>query len=216
MAIVRKGETLSGTVGQVVLYEIYGKKAMRTLPTGVRKINSAKVKKAQGNFAFVMSLMQKFKEHITLGYGESAYRRSAFQEAMSANLDNYNNALREQKAEGLSWLTLSKGRLSGAGELQAELTAANRLTLTWQGTQPDLAYRDDDLVMLSVATYDKAYTHVNPHAADRRDGVLTLDIPAEATGKDLYAFITFRKAEGKGKIFTVSNSQGIVITAQGN
>ncbi|MFA6949865.1 MAG: DUF6266 family protein [Lentimicrobiaceae bacterium] len=211
MAIVRKGETLSGTVGQVVLYEIYGKKAMRTLPTGVRKINSTKVKKAQSNFAFVMSLMQMFKEHITIGYGEAAYRRSAFQEAMSANLANYNNALREQKAEGLAWLTLSKGRLSGAGELHAELNIPNRLTIIWQDTQPDLAFRDDDIVMLSVATTDKAYSHVNTHAATRRDGIIELDLPAEAVGKELYAFITFKRAEGKGKIFTVSNSQGVMI-----
>jgi len=67
-----------------------------------------------------------------------------------------------------------------------------------------------NIVMLSVATTDKAYSHVNTHAATRRDGTILLDLPAEAIGKELYAFITFKRAEGKGKIFTVSNSQWIV------
>ncbi|MFA6950357.1 MAG: hypothetical protein WCQ70_06710 [Lentimicrobiaceae bacterium] len=64
--------------------------------------------------------------------------------------------------------------------------------------------------MLSVATTDNAYSHVNTHAATRRYGTIELDLPVEAVGKELYAFITFKRAEGERKIFTVSNSQRVV------
>ncbi|MFA6950650.1 MAG: hypothetical protein WCQ70_08195 [Lentimicrobiaceae bacterium] len=64
--------------------------------------------------------------------------------------------------------------------------------------------------MLSVATTDKAYSYVSTHAAILWDGTIELDLPAEAVGKELYAFITFKRTEGKGMIFTVSNSQRVV------
>ncbi|MFA6949440.1 MAG: hypothetical protein WCQ70_02030 [Lentimicrobiaceae bacterium] len=85
--------------------------------------------------------------------------------------------------------------------------------------------------MLLVATTDKAYSHVNTHAATCRDGTIELDLlkyltywfvqvargdetivqdlPVEAVRKELYAFITLKRAAGKGMIFTVSNSQRV-------
>jgi len=42
-----------------------------------------------------------------------------------------------------------------------------------------------------------------------RDGTIEFDLPVEAAGKELYAFITFKRTEGKRKIFTVSNSQKV-------
>ena len=63
--------------------------------------------------------------------------------------------------------------------------------------------------MLTVATTDEAYSHVNTHTATRRDGTIQLDLPVEAVGKKLYTFITFKRAEGKVMIFTVSNSQRV-------
>jgi len=42
-----------------------------------------------------------------------------------------------------------------------------------------------------------------------RDGTIEFDLPVEAAGKELYAFIIFMRAEGKGKIFTISNSQRV-------
>jgi len=64
--------------------------------------------------------------------------------------------------------------------------------------------------MLSVSTTDKAYSHANTRTATRRDGTIELDLPVEAVGKALHAFITFKRAKEKGKIFTVSNSQRVV------
>jgi len=46
--------------------------------------------------------------------------------------------------------------------------------------------------------------------ATHRDGTIELDLPVEAVGKALHAFITFKRAKEKGKIFTVSNSQRVV------
>jgi len=65
-------------------------------------------------------------------------------------------------------------------------------------------------VMMLVASTDRAYSHVNSHAATLRDGTIELDLPVEAVGKELYAFITFKRAGGKRMIFTVSNSQRVV------
>jgi len=42
-----------------------------------------------------------------------------------------------------------------------------------------------------------------------RDETIVLDLPVETAGKELYEFITFKRAEGKGKIFTVLNSQRV-------
>lgn len=207
MAITRRGNSVTGLVGNVILYEMNGKLAMRTRSTVKRKTESARLVRAQSNFSVVTALIRQFIEFTRTGFELAATTRNSYAEAMSVNCHHYNDALREGEVEDLQWLQLSKGRLSGVSTLEAAMTTSTQLTVTWQGTQPDLDFSDDDKAMVAVTSGKGAYTHINMNAGKRSAGSYTVELPPEAAAHDLHLFLSFIKPRwGKDKA-VVSNSQ---------
>lgn len=202
----------AGIFGQVIMYTLFGKQIMRIKPVKVNQSKSSILKNNRSNFTIILHLTQQFSQYAKVGFAPSALNRTAFQEAMSVNMKNYSNALRAEQAEGLDWVELSKGTLSGAKTLNAELSDDYKLTLSWNGTQGLFSNSGNDTVMLLVTSGMGEYTHINLDASKRKEGSVVIDLPADLRDQPLHCFISFKNSKSFPKRGSISNSQYILAT----
>lgn len=211
MAII-KNNKLSGMLGNLVLYFLNGRNVLRLKPSEIKQSKSAQLAENRSNFSTIQHLTQQFSQYAKVGFAPSAVNRTAFQEAMSVNMKNYSNALRAEQAEGLDWVELSKGTLSGAKTLNAELSDDYKLTLSWNGTQGLFSNSGNDTVMLLVTSGMGEYTHINLDASKRKEGSVVIDLPADLRDQPLHCFISFKNSKSFPKRGSISNSQYILAT----
>lgn len=210
MAIAKKNNILSGLIGSVIFYDLKGKQAARIKPRTIKQSKSAQMAQCRSNFGIIQRLMQQFHDYIIPGFSYVAKERSVYREAMSVNLANYYQALKEENSEGLHWVEVSKGRLSGAKTINAQITDDFKLILTWQGTQSNLNWSNSDNVMILVTAGFQDYTYIKLKATTRDKNEFTLNLVKGLRNIPLHCFISFSKKTTGLKPGNISTSQYIL------
>jgi hypothetical protein len=210
MAIKKSNDAYSGIVGNTVLYTVKGIPAVRSRPRR-RKVVSKILKEAQGNFALVMTLMKLFKPFIRKGYENVPNNNSAFINAMSENLNRYNEAVRLGLADNLSWLQLSKGKLSKALETSAIINPAGEIIITWSGVEPGREYNNYDYLMVMLYNHRDQSSYINLQQAFRIDCEASITLPKLQSGDKIDIIIAFalRYPANKKDVENVSESQWV-------
>ncbi|MFA6950297.1 MAG: DUF6266 family protein [Lentimicrobiaceae bacterium] len=203
MAVRKQNGEYTGLVGNVSIYEMFGKSVMRTRPATPKKI-SPKFKESQNQFAYVMHLMQHFKNYINPGFQFVAENRSAYHTALSVNLNKYNEALRLEQTGDLQWMQLSSGKLSGAETVVASKSGDQNIHISWQGTEQGRSCNDTDHVMVLAYNSASQACYINLHQTIRSDGQCIIEIPDTHENDPVDVWISFH-----APIFEKKNIQSI-------
>ncbi len=197
-----------GRIGKVVIYEMYGKPMMRSLPTKERKKASKKLKKEQDGFAKVMKYLSPASKFIRIGFRDAAEDTAPFHKAKSWNINKYRNSLTRDPGE---WLTFCLGERAGALDLRLEEIAPDRVKVSWGEPGGDI-YSGEDEVMLLAVERENHNVIYRLNAGRRKDKIAEIDFSPFGKTKAVDIFIAFHSSplyQGKKDLRNISTSQWV-------
>ncbi len=187
---------LSGKIGNIVVYQMYGKTVIRSLPTGRSKKASPKLEASRTDFKTVVSLLPALKHLLAFGFGSLAVNRSAYQAALSVNLKSYQQAMDKSIVD---WLILSKGEREPAIDPQAVLGEAGTILLSWSASPVKSDNSTDKLVVFLLSGQALSRSAFEITDAQRHQGHASVRIPATCLENTIEVFVSFISSSYLGK-----------------
>lgn len=198
----------SGRMGNLVIYRLYGKTVIRSMPAVKPKKATGEKLKSQQDFAFVMRCLKDIKAYIQHGFYYTANGRSAFHEAMSVNLQRYRDT--EDKSIG-AWLQISRGERAGAVGFRIEKNVNGDMVLHWEEAHAGKPQSPSDSLMILLVNTVSPASGGWLRAAKRSDGCFTMDKQDFCEGDTVSVIVSFYKPdESNGKVKSrtgISDSQ---------
>jgi len=158
---------LSGRLGNVVVYEMFGKTVVRSLPSVKQKKATGKRKQYQDDFRYVMKWMQYLKALLDHCWRVEPPHQKAFKPAFSHNLKRYREMERPQNYE---WLELSRGEIAGLEQIEMKWKE-DSIQISWSNPTTEKPMHPDDTVYIQLVneTQSQAYPKlVNTHRKDEQ------------------------------------------------
>lgn len=179
-------DSFSGKIGNVVVYTMNGKTVIRALPSIRKRKPTEKQLENRNVFTYVLKLMQKIKPIVKIGFSHTAHNRTAFQEAMSVNLNAYKNA--EEKENLGSWLQISAGNRSGFANLSLH-QSNDGIEIRWTyNTVEEPLLKNDSVIAFAIEHQStKVYSTIGE--ARRCDSNCNIKIPKLETELTYNIFI---------------------------
>lgn len=183
-----------GRIGDLIIYKMYGKTVIRSVPEKKRKPATGSLKKKQQSFAVVMKYMQAVKAIIRIGFYDIAIDRSPYHTAMSYNLKSYYNAV---NTENTDWLQLSHGNRAMAEDLYLEKESNEQAILRWGKPEAGKVFSDNDILMFITLNRRTLTTEHDLWAAKRNKGICRIKMPKSEAGDEIDFYIAFRADIGR-------------------
>jgi hypothetical protein len=180
---------LQGKIGNLVIYQMYGKTVLRTKPSVKRKPAKGRLKESQNNFKFVMQTMKLARPFVIHGFREVANGRSAFHTALSANLIKYR--LTDDKSYH-KWLHLSEGNRAGTIDSSLQLTEDRKLMINWEAPEPNKPFSNNDRLMFFAICNTQPIIICELYTARRDQHLALIEMPINSKGLEFECFISFR------------------------
>ncbi|MDA3942860.1 MAG: DUF6266 family protein [Bacteroidetes bacterium] len=182
---------LSGRIGNLVVYQMYGKTVVRIRPASRTKKTSPELKASQNVFKTVIGMLKRLKHILRFGFAAEAVNRSAWNAAVSANLSRY----RQVEDKSISnWLQLSAGRLAQASDWQLNKDENGQLQLSWENGAEANGRGGDKLIVFIVPDADQGLQAVMEITAASRfskQALVELDNPYKRAAAEVFtAFIS--------------------------
>jgi hypothetical protein len=183
----------SGRIGNMVVYKLKGKTVIRSMPVAKRAPARGRQKETQEGFSRVMEVMGALKAFVRAGFHDFAGGAYVFQRALSENLRRYHDA---GAPEGLDWLLPAAGDRAGAQALALEMndTAA---AIRWGEPEPGKPSGPNDSVLLLALNTTTLEHSQLLNAAQRRQGLATIQLPPAAAGEAIRFYLAFVHLEGR-------------------
>ena len=179
--------SLSGLIGNSVVYEIFGKMVVRSRPRPSKVPDSDKRKLNQDKFRQTQLLMHSMLPFIRIGFWGYTENRTAFQEAMSVNLGQ-DIFQRGGPGTDYSQCILSKGELPGTGQVQAQWEGPDTIGVSWSGSCGSPGTPNDQVMLLfHFPTHNESVIQLE--AGVRKDGSVSIAIPAHLVDENPEAYI---------------------------
>lgn len=183
---------MKGKIGTLVVYQMYGKTIVRSLPSVKRKPATGALKESQLQFKAVMNTLKMLKDILKPGFEEVAEGRSVFHTALSYNLQRY-RATEETTIR--VFLQLSAGRRSGATEYRLVELENRKWMLHWQGTEAGKPHSPTDWVMFAAVERNTLKTIQHYYKTRRETGELLVDFGTAEPGEVYDCFFFFRSRQ---------------------
>lgn len=188
MATSRKGLAglLSGTIGNVVVYEMNGKMVVRSRPSVKRKKAKGQQKQTQDMFAQVMKAMQIAKPFLRIGFANQK-GHSAFHSAMSANM------LRMKTEDQFSFEKLIFSSGSGVeypGNSLA-IIPGNKLQIQWQETEAGGKEFREETSAILVFNETQQHCEYGLNCGKRSSQEASLQLKNARSGDALHIYLAF-------------------------
>lgn len=180
---------LQGKIGNLVIYQMFGKTVLRSKPSIKRKPAKGRLKDSQNDFKIVMHTMKLAQGFVVHGFREVANGRSAFHTALSFNLKKYRTS--EDKAYK-NWLQLSSGKRAGADNPSIRLTDDHKLLITWSEPEANKPFSNNDRLMFFAICKTQPIVICELYTARRDQLRALLDLPMNSKGLEFDCFISFR------------------------
>jgi hypothetical protein len=160
-----------GKIARVVMYEMFGKTVIRSMPSVKPPRAQGAKKEAQEDFVRVQKVVKAAKPFVKLGYQDMAVERIPFHEAMSVNLKRF-RAMDEK--QGLQWFLPSMGTRAGAIETRW-YRQQDKAMVQWGAPQQGMPSDGNDAVLLlAINTTTLAATFASHALRYRQHAEITL------------------------------------------
>jgi hypothetical protein len=201
----------SGKVGTVIGGSWKGIDYMRSQAVSVSNPRTEAQLDQRARFGATLKFLQPLTPFLRVGFKNYAVKMTAFNNAMSYNLNNALTGVYPEYAIDYASALVSRGSLPGALNPEISSTASSVIDFTWEDNSTDSNAMADDKVLLVVYNPAKqqAVTVVGGNA--RTEGSQAVTVPAAFTGDQVHCYIAFQNANQS----VLSNSQhvgGLIIT----
>lgn len=202
MAISRKGLSglLSGSIGNVVVYEMNGKMVVRSRPSVKRKKPKGKQRQTQDLFSGVMKSMQLAKPFLGIGFSNQK-GHSPFHSALSANMKQ----MKTEEGFGFNKLILSSGKEVLCSEIKSVIVSGKMLRVRWREKTEIEKVDAEDKAILIVLNETSKLCEFDLNCGSRSSGEAVLQLINAQPGDVLHVYLTFTdlpklKTDGKFSI----------------
>jgi hypothetical protein len=197
---------LSGRIGNLVVYQMYGKTVVRVRPGFRTKKTTPKLKASQNDFKTVVKVLSPLKHLLRFGFAAQAINRSAWNAAASANLNRYRQSENKDIHE---WLQLSAGTLAQAMDWQAIKDDNGNIQLSWENDTKSNGRGNDKLIVFCVGdTSHGGMPFMEITTANRMDkqASLVLQNPYNNIEIDIYTAFISADYNSNRKLHGISDS----------
>lgn len=207
----RSGNSLSGTIGEVVISSCYDKLIIRSRPSKGRTPRSTAQQEQQAKFTLLISLLQPIRPLIRIGFQFYAQNMNAFNAAHSYH---YHHALMGETPDFYidpQRVLISRGKMSGSARVWCDSPLPGKIRISWDPGVYAGKILSNDLVMVALLNEDNRYSTFLLDAGSRADGSVTLAVPAAGKGSPFHCYVAFRNRKA---ILTNRISQHSLSTSQ--
>lgn len=184
----------SGKVGTVIGGSWKGINYMRGKAASISNPQTEAQLDQRARFGAALKFLQPLTAFLRVGFKNYAVRMTAFNSAMSYNL---NNALTGTYPEyGIDYASalVSRGSLPGALNPEISSTTSNVIDFAWDDNSTDSNAMGDDKVLLVVYNPPKQQAITVVGGNTRAEGSQSITLPASFAGDEVHCFIAFQNA----------------------
>jgi hypothetical protein len=181
----------SGKIGNVVSCLRHGKYYLRTLPVKVNHPNTEKQLAQRMRFSLIQQFLKPINKFIHFGFGAYAEGRSAYNAAMSYNLEHALQGSYPFLSIDFTKARVSHGNLPGALNSAMQQTGTNTITITWENVAGAKGAKDLDIAVVLLFDPTTKYVASFMSAGKRAVGQAHIILPGASTNKKLYGYLCF-------------------------
>ncbi len=181
----------SGRIGNVVSCLRHGKYYLRTLPAKVNHPNTEKQLTQRMRFSLIQQFLKPINKFIHLGFGAYAEGRSAYNAAMSYNLEHAVQGSYPFLNIDFTKALVSKGNLSGTLNAAMQQFGTNAITITWENFAGAKGAKDSDIAVVLLFDPITKYVASFMSAGKRAEGKAHIILQEASGNKKLYGYLCF-------------------------
>jgi hypothetical protein len=193
MGTIKKGILggFSGKVGTVIGGNWKGIDYMRGKAASISNPKTEAQLDQRARFGAALAFLQPMTPFIRVGFKNFAIKMTAFNSAMSYNLNNALIGAYPDYSIDYANALVSRGSLAGALNPAAESANQGEVTFGWDDNSVEGNARPTDLAMLLVLNPIKKEAVYITNGAARTEGSQTLSVPASYSGDAVECYIAF-------------------------
>ena len=197
MGTIKKGVLggFSGKVGTVVGASWKGIDYIRSLPASVKNPRTEGQVTQRTKFTVALGFLRPIISYLNVGFKPYANRQSAYNAAMSYNVNNAVTGTFPDFEIDYPNVLVSRGSLLGAEDASAT-AAAGSITFAWTNNSGVNDAKETDLAMPLAFNISKGQAVFKTNGAERSSEADVLTIPASWTGDDVEVYLGFVSKDG--------------------
>lgn len=197
MGTIKKGVLggFSGKVGTVVGASWKGIDYIRSLPANVSNPRTEGQVTQRTKFTVALTFLRPIISYLNVGFKPYANRQSAYNAAMSYNVNNAVTGTFPDFAIDYPNVLVSRGSLLGAEDASAT-AAAGSITFAWTNNSGVNDAKETDMAMPLAFNISKGQAVFKTNGAERSTETDVLTIPASWTGDDVELYLGFVSNDG--------------------
>lgn len=184
----------SGKVGTVIGGSWKGIEYMRGIAPSVSNPRTQAQINQRAKFSTVLKFLQPLTPFLRIGFKNEAIGMSAFNAAMSINIQNALKGTYPAYTIDYAKALVSRGTLPGALNPAAVSTTAGEVAFSWEDNSTDTNAMPDDKVVLVIYNPAKQRAITLVDGTTRISGNQVITVPASFSGDEVQCYIAFQNA----------------------
>ena len=182
----------SGKVGTVIGGNWKGIDYMRSKAASVSNPKTEAQLDQRARFGAALKFLQPLTSFLRVGFKNYAVKMTAFNSAMSYNLNNALSGVYPEYFIDYASALVSRGTLPGALNPQVQSSTLGQVDFTWQDNSQDANASANDKVLLVVFNPAKQLAITIVGGNDRAAGGQAVTVPSSFAGDQVECFIAFQ------------------------
>jgi hypothetical protein len=196
MGTIKKGILggFSGKVGTVIGGNWKGIDYMRSKAASISNPKTEAQLDQRARFSAALKFLQPLTSFLRVGFKSYAVKMTAFNSAMSYNLNNAMDGVYPEYFIDYESALVSRGSLPGALNPRVQSITPNQIDFGWSDNSEDSTASANDRVLLVALNPAKQKAISIIGGNERSVGVQTIEIPSAFAGDEIHCFIAFQNA----------------------
>jgi hypothetical protein len=184
----------SGKVGTVIGGNWKGIDYMRSKAASISNPKTEAQLDQRARFGAALKFLQPLTSFLRVGFKNYAVKMTAFNSAMSYNLNNAMDGVYPEYFIDYESALVSRGSLPGALNPQVQSTTPNQIDFGWSDNSEDSTASANDRVLLVALNPAKQKAISIIGGNERSVGEQSIEIPSAFAGDEIHCFIAFQNA----------------------
>ena len=185
----------SGKIGNTIGASWKGISYIRIKPAHVANPRTAAQMTQRNKFKLMLNFLRPLKPALKLGFKEFAVRKSAFNCAMSYNLQNAVDTDNLTSVVNYSNVLVSRGSRKGVFNADVSSLEPAKLLFTWDDNSDNVTAHDQAFIVVYNPSENEAI--IETSGGKRIDMVQTVTVPAYFSGDVVHTWIAFASPDGR-------------------